>query len=97
MLSPLIHTSPFPILVRFNVTASSPIGVANVVWVTGQVIQSFSEYFIALKAGHFTQDYELIVLVYLVPSKGDICQIVDICPFNTVRSFLPVYPIPFSK
>lgn len=38
MLSPLIHTSPFPILVRFSVTASLPIGVANVVCVTQQMM-----------------------------------------------------------
>ena len=31
MLSPLIHTSPFPILLRFSVTGSFPHGVSNVV------------------------------------------------------------------
>uniref|UniRef100_A0A0A8YGD9 Uncharacterized protein n=1 Tax=Arundo donax TaxID=35708 RepID=A0A0A8YGD9_ARUDO len=31
MLSPLIHTSPLPIPVRFNVTRSFPAGVGNVV------------------------------------------------------------------
>lgn len=34
MLSPLIHTSPLPILIRFSATASFPVGVGNVVWVT---------------------------------------------------------------
>jgi hypothetical protein len=38
MLSPLIHTSPLPILVRFSVTVSLPAGVGNVAWVAEKVM-----------------------------------------------------------
>jgi hypothetical protein len=83
MLSPLIHTSPFPILLRFSVTGSFPHGMSNVVCTV------YDDGFLScqlpsLRSEHMIyQDLKTYVnFLYLVPDKWKVRGLINGCPLS---------------